>query len=190
MDFEKNVQLYLVLIGCVRYYMFAMAINTKWNLWYCDVTYPLQSIVFIEFTCIQKTWFLEHYWCAPKLLDRLQWKFKIEIAEKSRVRACSLARNIFWGRGASWSSRMGLEKMTSIYSLTQICTKPSNELVSALRKHFWCYDEPQANSDWQDSPRPKLGGKHYLPPHTILCASPWSPHPNCQSWDSRDFGAP
>jgi len=32
--------------------------------------------------------------------------------------------------------------------------------------------------DSQDSSRPRLGGSHHLPPYSILCASPWHPHPN------------
>jgi hypothetical protein len=34
------------------------------------------------------------------------------------------------------------------------------------------------NSDSQDSPWPRLGGSHHLPPYSILCASPRGPHPN------------
>jgi hypothetical protein len=34
------------------------------------------------------------------------------------------------------------------------------------------------NLDTQDSPRPELGGSHHLSPYSILCASPWGPHPN------------
>jgi hypothetical protein len=42
------------------------------------------------------------------------------------------------------------------------------------------------NTDTQDSPRPGLGGSHHLPPYSILCDSPRSPHPNDYfSWDSR-----
>ncbi len=51
----------------------------------------------------------------------------------------------FGGRGACWSSGMGLGRMTSNHSFTRTCTKPNNKLVSALLEHFW--DEPQANSD-------------------------------------------
>ncbi len=39
---------------------------------------------------------------------------------------------------------MGPGRLTNVYSLTQTCTKPSNKLVSALLKHFWCQDEPRA----------------------------------------------
>ncbi len=46
------------------------------------------------------------------------------------------------------------------------------------------------NTDTQDSPRPGLGGSHHLPPYSILCASPWRPHPNgFLSRDSR-MGVP
>ncbi len=45
-------------------------------------------------------------------------------------------------------------------------------------EHFWCYDKPQANSDSQNSPWPELGGKHHLPPYSILCAYSQGPHPN------------
>jgi hypothetical protein len=95
---------------------------------------------------------------------------------------------------------MGLGRMTSLYSLTRTCTKPSNELISVLWEHFWCQDEPHANSDSQDSPQSGLGGSHHLPPYSILCAFPRGPHPNgflswdsqmgvlkFLSWDSRDF---
>jgi len=42
------------------------------------------------------------------------------------------------------------------------------------------------NTDTQDSPRLELGGSHHLPPYSILCDSPWSPHPNGYfSQDSR-----
>jgi hypothetical protein len=81
---------------------------------------------------------------------------------------------------------MGLRRMTNTYSPTRTCTKPNNKLVSALLGHFWCQDKPRANLDSQDSPRPRLGGSHHLPPYIILCASPWSPHPNgFLSWDSQ-----
>jgi hypothetical protein len=45
-------------------------------------------------------------------------------------------------------------------------------------EHFWCMDEPWANTDSQDSRQPKLGGSHHLPPYNILWAWPWVQHPN------------
>jgi len=40
------------------------------------------------------------------------------------------------------------------------------------------------NTDTQDSPQPGLGGSHHLPPYSILCDFPRSPHPN--GYFSRD----
>ncbi len=34
------------------------------------------------------------------------------------------------------------------------------------------------NTDSLDSPWPKLGGSHHLPPYSILCVAPPHPHPN------------
>jgi hypothetical protein len=39
-------------------------------------------------------------------------------------------------------------------------------------------DKPQANTDSQDSPRPRLGGSDHLRPYIILYAWPWGQHPN------------
>jgi hypothetical protein len=36
------------------------------------------------------------------------------------------------GRGAHWSSEMGLGRMTSYQLLTRICIQPTNKLVSSL----------------------------------------------------------
>jgi hypothetical protein len=48
--------------------------------------------------------------------------------------ACSTLR----GKRACWSFEMGLGRMTTTYSLTRTCIKPTNKLVNALLKHFWC----------------------------------------------------
>jgi hypothetical protein len=40
------------------------------------------------------------------------------------------------------------------------------------------------NTDTQDSPQPRLGGSHHLPPYSILCSSPQRLHPN--GYFSRD----
>jgi hypothetical protein len=43
-----------------------------------------------------------------------------------------------------------------------------------------------SNTDTQDSPRPRLGGSHHLPPYSILYGWPRNPHPNVfLSWDSQ-----
>ncbi len=44
-------------------------------------------------------------------------------------------------------------------------------------EHFWCTNEPWANTDSQDSTWLGLGGNHHLPPYSILCV--------ILSWDSQ-----
>ncbi len=56
--------------------------------------------------------------------------------------------------------------------------KPNNKLVSAQLEHFWCTNEPWANTNSQYSPWLELGGTHHLPPYSILCAQPRGQHPN------------
>jgi hypothetical protein len=56
--------------------------------------------------------------------------------------------------------------------------KPNNKLVTMYLEHLWCTDEPRANTYLQDSPQPRLGGNHGLPPYSILCAWARDHHPN------------
>ncbi len=44
--------------------------------------------------------------------------------------------------------------------------------------------------DTQDSPRPGLGGSHHLPPYSILCVTPWEPHPNGSFSRDSQVGVP
>jgi hypothetical protein len=73
---------------------------------------------------------------------------------------------------------MGLRWVTSNSIIHASLHKPNNKLVSAKLKHFWCIDEPRANTNSQDSPRPRLEGSYHLPPYSILCAWPWNQDPN------------
>ncbi len=51
-------------------------------------------------------------------------------------------------------------------------------------EHFWCTNEPRANTDSQNSPRPGLGRNHHLSFYNILCAWPWGLQPNViLSWN-------
>jgi len=45
--------------------------------------------------------------------------------EEGGVRACSLVHNTLRGRGACWSSGMGLGRVDKLHSLTQACTQPT-----------------------------------------------------------------
>jgi len=44
--------------------------------------------------------------------------------EEGGVEACSLAQNTLRGRGACWSSRMGLGRVDKLHSLTRAYTQP------------------------------------------------------------------
>jgi hypothetical protein len=56
--------------------------------------------------------------------------------------------------------------------------KVNNKLFNAQLGNFWCINEPRANIDSQNSAWPGLGGSHYLPSYSILCALPQGLHPN------------
>jgi hypothetical protein len=101
-----------------------------------------------------------------------------------------MAHNTFEGKGVCWSFGMGLERVTSTYSLTWTCTKSNNQLISTLLEHFWCSDKPRATSDSQDSPQPRLGGNHHLPPYSILYAFPQGPHLNGFLSQDSQMGVP
>ncbi len=84
-------------------------------------------------------------------------------------------------------------------------SKTNHKLVRTHSAPFWCWDKPRATLDSLDSPRPKLGGGHHLPPYSIFCVAPPRPCPsgslsrdsqsevpklsrNCPGLDSWDFG--
>jgi hypothetical protein len=72
---------------------------------------------------------------------------------------------------------MGLGRIDKLQLLTRTYTKPTQSgkcIVWALL----VLGRTMGNSHTQDSPRPRLGGSHHLPPYSILCAYPWGPHPN------------
>jgi len=57
-------------------------------------------------------------------------------------------------------------------------SKTNPKLVRTHSVSIWCWDKPRATLDSIDSPRPGFGGSHHLPPYSILCVTPWEPHPN------------
>jgi hypothetical protein len=59
-----------------------------------------------------------------------------------------------------------------------------HKVVSAKLEHPLVLGRVTGNTDTQDSPRPRLGGSHHLPPYSILCSSPRRLHPN--GYFSRD----
>jgi len=63
-------------------------------------------------------------------------------------------------------------------------------LVRTHSAPFWCWDKPRVTLDSLDSPRPKFGGNHHLPPHSILCNSPSHLHPNGSFSRDSQSGVP
>jgi hypothetical protein len=51
-------------------------------------------------------------------------------------------------------------------------------LVSSPSETFLVLGQATNNTDSLDSPRPRLGGSHHLPPYSILCVALPHPHPN------------
>ncbi len=134
-----------------------------------------------------------------QLLERLKCESKQKTTEEGGVGAHSLTHNTLRGRGACWSSEMGLRKVDKLHSLTQTCTKFTQGgqcVVGALL----VLRRATGKMDTQDSPWPELEGSHHLPLNSILCTSPhqmafcpgtpkWESR-NRPSWDSYNFGAP
>ncbi len=112
-----------------------------------------------------------------QLLKIFKCESKQKITKEGRIEARSLAHNILRGRGACWSSGMGLGKVDKFHSLTRACTKPTQGgqcIVGALL----VLGQATGNTDTQDSPWPGLGRSHHLPPYSIVCTSPRGPHSN------------
>jgi len=61
-----------------------------------------------------------------QLFERLKSESKYKTAEGEGVGARSLAHNTLRGRGACWSSEIGLGRVHEIYSITQARTQPTN----------------------------------------------------------------
>jgi len=81
-------------------------------------------------------------------------------------------------RGACWKLRDRLGRGTSLLNYMVLHPNPTNKLVRTHFTPFWCRDKPRATLDSLDSPRPRLGGSHHLPPYNILCNFPPHLHPN------------
>jgi hypothetical protein len=60
-----------------------------------------------------------------QLLEGFKSESKWRTAEGGRIGARSLAHNTLKGRGACWSSGMGLGRVDKLHSLTRACTWPT-----------------------------------------------------------------
>jgi hypothetical protein len=123
-----------------------------------------------------------------QLLVKLKSESKCKTTEGGGVGARSLVHNTLRGRGACWSSRMGLGRIDKLHSLTRLHTTHTRWLV-----HSWStfgLRRAIGTTDTQDSPWLELGGSHHLPPYNILCTSPRGPHLNGFSLPRLPSGSP
>ncbi len=141
-------------------------------------------------------------WCAPKLLDRLKCEYEVKTTKEQRVGARSLARNTLRGRGACWSSGMGLKRMTSItHSHRSAQNQTTNWLVHNLSTFGTRTSHGQTRIH-KTHHGPNLGEAttfplivYFMPLHeadTQMAFYPGIPKWefwNCQSWDFCNFGA-
>jgi hypothetical protein len=95
---------------------------------------------------------------------------KVKTMEGEGVGAQSLTRSTLGVEGHAGAPGWGLRRVTSRSIIHTDLHKLNNKLVNVELKHFWCTDEPWADTNSQDSPRPRLGGNHHILPYSILCA--------------------
>jgi hypothetical protein len=113
----------------------------------------------------------------PSSLDSTT-SLKMKITKGKGVGVRSLACSTSGVEGCARALGWGLGRLT-IESITRTdLHKLNNKLDSVQLEHLRCTNEPRANTNSQDSPRPKLGGSHHLSPYKILCAWPWDHHSN------------
>jgi hypothetical protein len=68
----------------------------------------------------------------------------------------SLAHNTWRGRGACWSSEMGLGRIDKLIHSHGPAHNP-HKVVSAELEHLWCWDEPWATRTHKTHHSPDLG---------------------------------
>ncbi|CAK9213856.1 unnamed protein product [Sphagnum troendelagicum] len=97
----------------------------------------------------------------------------------------SLAHNTLRGKGASWSSGMGLGRIDKLIHSHGPAHNP-HKVVSAKLEHLWCWDSHGQHGHTRLITA-RTWGSHHLPPYSILCDAPRRLHPNGSfSRDSRD----
>jgi hypothetical protein len=67
----------------------------------------------------------EHVMMHSQLLKGLKCESKYKTTEEGGIKARSLAHNTLRGRGAGWSSGMGLGRVDKLHSFTRACTQPT-----------------------------------------------------------------
>jgi hypothetical protein len=93
----------------------------------------------------------------------------MKTTEEEGIGVRSLIHNTLKVEGCAGAPRWRLKWMKSGSIIHMNLHKPKNKLDSAWLEHFWCIKEPHAYTNSQNSPQPKLGGSHHLPPYSIIC---------------------
>ncbi len=125
----------------------------------------------------------------PNSLEDSNVSPKVKITEEGigvRSFACSTLRVEGCAKALGW----GLRQVTSESIIHINLHKLNNKLVSAWLEHFWCTNKPRAYTNSQDSPWPKLGRSHHLPPYSFSVICPSRESRNFRNWDFHHFGSP
>jgi hypothetical protein len=140
--------------------------------------YKKHSIHFWVFFPFFLCFFFQICVMHPQTPWYIQLRVQGENNERIRSWVRSLARNTSGVEDHARALEWGLGQMISESIIHIDLHKPNNKLVNALLEHFWCINESLTNIDSQDSPWPRLRGRHHLPLYSILYAWPWGLHPN------------
>ncbi len=93
------------------------------------------------------------------------------------------------GRGSSWEPMDQTRKRDQQIKL-ESASKTNHKVISSHSGTPLGVGTRHGHFGPQDTPRPGLGGSHHLPPYSILCDSPGSPHPNGFSLPGLPRGSP
>ncbi len=137
------------------------------------------------------------------LPSSLQTHLRVQVcgnAERVGTQSHSLAHNTWRGRGACWSSGMGLGRSDQLIHSHGPAHNP-HKVVSAKLEHLWCQDEPRATRTHKTHHGPDLGEATTFPLIVYSAArggggiqmaiSPGTPEWEsriCPRLESRDFG--
>ncbi len=116
----------------VRVVTTLMNSHSKWD--GCDIAFTITIIIKQGwFKCMNKGDELYDVptWRTPKFLDRFNYESKGENNERKKSWGALSSSHHFGGRGACWSSEMGLQRLKKNSIIHRCLYKPNNKLVSA-----------------------------------------------------------
>ncbi len=126
----------------------------------------------------------------PKAPSQIQDESKnVKQQNRLELRAHSQFLALEGVEGRVEAPRLDQEEGQAIHLLELASNQLTSWLVHIM-EHPWCQDKPRATLDSLDSPRPELGGRHHLPPYSILYGTPWGPHPNGLLSQDSQVGVP